>query len=118
MPLRQLTRIALHLLLAVSLASPVAAAPARGIKDSLQAATATMTDAPCDEMSKASADSGSPCDCCVPQQCDFSACLGVTCLPELARVVAHVPAARAFAAWRHAFVLSRLIDTPLRPPIV
>ncbi len=117
MPLRHLARVAFHLLLALMLALPAAAAPAQGVHDALQTASAAATDdMPCDDMGMPEHDS-KPCDCCTPHQCDFSACLGVACLPELQRVVAHIPPAKAPSAWRHVAAAPRPLETPFRPPI-
>lgn len=123
---RQLTRIALHFLLAVSLVIPGIVAPAQAIADGIQAvATASMSHAagmqetPCDDMETmpASTDDGAPCDCCAPHACDFSACLGTACLPGLSRVAAIVPPAATPLPWQQPNLPLGVIDTPLRPPI-
>lgn len=117
MPSRTLARITLHLLLVLLLALPAVAAPAQGVQAALQAATAATTEAmPCDDMGTPAPDSP-PCDCCTPLHCDFSACLGVACLPEVQRVVAYIPPARAPSAWRPVVAASRPFETPFRPPI-
>lgn len=121
---RQLIRIALHFLLAVSLIVPGIVAPAQAIADGVQAvATASMATSmqgmPCDDAAKmpASTDGTAPCDCCAPHACDFSACLGIACLSELPRVAATVPPVAALLPRRQPALPPGVIDTPLRPPI-
>lgn len=124
MPSRHLTRIALHLLLAVALVVPGIAAPVQAIAEGLHTIDAAlaknamaMGDAPCDEADMPGAAPSEPCDCCNPQACDFSACLGVACLPQLPRVAAQVPPAAAPLLWQQPVLPPGVADTPLRPPI-
>lgn|SRR5687767_14904505 len=123
MTARQLTRIALHLLLAAFLVIPGIAAPAQGVASELQAAASAamadgMADAdmPCDQMGRDSAEQA-PCDCCTPHACDFSACLGTGCLPELPRLVAAIPPVVAPVYGRQPPAPAVVIETPFRPPI-
>lgn len=122
MRLNRLTRIALHLLLAAFLVVPGIAASAQAVAGAVQAAasaaTADMAEAgrPCDLMGHSSAEQP-PCDCCVPQACDFSACLGTGCLPELPRLVAAIPPVAVAAPWRQSPVPTGVTETPFRPPI-
>ena len=123
---RLLPRIALHLLLAVSLVIPGVVSQAQTIAYELQAAaaTATMADAiasdqmPCDDMDMlAPADGAEPDDCCTPQSCDLSACLGTACLPQLPRIAAAPPLGAAPPSWLQSIHPIGVSDTPLRPPI-
>lgn len=116
MPLRKLTRVALHLILILSmgLGGVVAQmAAAQEAMASIPGAAATM-DMPCDSMgAMQKAPVGDP-----KAQCSLAACLGAAaCTPEMPRVSAHVPASGRFDAADVQFVLSGVIDTPLRPPI-
>jgi hypothetical protein len=123
---RQLTRIALHLLLAVSLVIPGIVAPAQAIADGVQAAAAAslmhptiMEEMPCGDMGMpASTEDSAPSDCCTPHTCDLSACLGTACLPELPHLAANVPPAATPLPWQQSSLPPGVIDTPLRPPIV
>ena len=126
MSLRRSTRMAFHLLLAAALVIPGIVAPAQAITEGFQAATApsdandmTMANMPCDDADMPVAtDTSAPCDCCGPHACDFSACLGTACLPELPRITAMVPPAAAPLPWQPPALALAVIDTPLRPPIV
>jgi hypothetical protein len=118
MSLRKLTRVALHLVLVVSMSLAGAVAPVAAAEEalaSIPAPTAPM-DMPCDDMG---AMQQAPAhDPCAKAHCSLAACLGAAaCLPGMARVAAHVPAAGRFDATDVPFVPSRVIDTPLRPPI-
>lgn len=124
MSLRRLTRIALHLCLAVGLVVPGVAAPAQAIIDAVQVAgdastASAMSDAmPCGGMDMPLAtDETAPCDCCAPDVCDFSACLGVACLPQLPRVADTAPPATSPLPWQQPALPPGVIDNPLRPPI-
>lgn len=122
MSLRRLTRLALHWLVVVSMITTTLVVPVQSASDTLQDATAAqmataMAEMPCDDMDTAATAHAMPCDCCTPASCDLSACLGIACLPELPRLVAGVPAATIQVSWNAPAPPSRLIDTPLRPPI-
>lgn len=120
---RSFVRTVLHLLLALSLALPAIAAPAQAAADALQAlAAASMADTamvgddmPCH--GDAATDAEPPCDCCPQSACDLSACIGTGCLNALPHVVAHVPPTAAPAPLPPVAVRTRLLETPLRPPI-
>lgn len=122
---RPLTRIAMHLFLVVALVIPGIAAPVQSVAEGLQAIAAAskadapvmaMGDMPCDDADMPAAKS-KPCDCCTPQACDFSACLGTACLPELPRVTAMVPPAEVLLPWQGPAYVPGVIENPLRPPI-
>ena len=123
---RSLSRIAMHLLLVVALVIPGIAAPVQAVADGLEAIAAaskadapvmTMGDMPCDDAGMLPPKS-KPCDCCTPQACDFSACLGTAFLPELSRVAAVIPPAGVLLPWQAPAYAPGVIETPLRPPIV
>jgi len=116
----------MHLLLAVALVIPGIAAPVQAVADGLEAIAAAakaevpvmaMGDMPCDDVDMP-ADESKPCDCCTPQACDFSACLGTAFLPELSRVAAVIPPAGVLLPWQAPAYAPGVIETPLRPPIV
>ena len=113
-------RVVLHLLLVAFLAIPGIAAPARAVFDAMAVAAGTADamdhNAPCDPMRSPSAGQP-PCDCCDSHTCDFSACLGTGCLPELTRLVASIPPAIVTPPWRRPPVPGGMIETPFRPPI-
>lgn len=122
MSLRWLTRITLHWLVVVSMITTTFAVPAQAATDALQAAAASqmaaaMANMPCDDEHASTTPHQKPCDCCTPASCDLSACLGTACLPELPRLVMGIPAAAIPVSWNAPAPESRLIDTPLRPPI-
>ena len=123
MPLRQSARFVLHLLLVVALAVPGGIAPAQAVADLLpEHAAASVGDMPfgelpCDQMGASAGDAAPEGDCRTPHDCDFSACLGTSCLPELPRMVAGVPAGASVVPWRQPELPAGVIDTPLRPPI-
>lgn len=121
MPTRSLFRMALHWLVIIALITTALVVPAQAAEEALrEAATAqtaaAMSELPCgDEMQMAAHDM--PCDCCTPTSCDLFACLGTACLLELPRVTAAVPLHLLHAPWNAPARPTRLIDTPLRPPI-
>ncbi|WP_460728934.1 hypothetical protein [Lysobacter rhizosphaerae] len=122
MSMRHLARLALHWLLVISMITTALVVPAQAATDTLQSAAAArmaaaMADMPCDDMGAAKAAHKMPCDCCTPASCDLSACMGTACLPELPRLVMGIPAAAIQVPWDAPAPPSRLIDTPLRPPI-
>jgi hypothetical protein len=121
MSFRQLSRPALHWLLVICMITTSLAVPAQAAKEAIQTATAAqvaqaMAELPCD-MDGKSATHEMPCDCCTPASCDLSACLGNACLPELPRLMAGIAPTAMPLAWAIPAPPSRLIDTPLRPPI-
>ena len=123
--LSRLARLALHCLLTITMIAATVVVPAQAATDTIQAAAAAkmaaaMADMPCGDdmaMSHGKADHAMPCDCCNPVSCDLSACLGTACLPVLPRMVATVPATTPMIPWQAPAAPSRMIDTPLRPPI-
>jgi hypothetical protein len=123
MALRKLPRLVLHWLVVISMITTTLVVPAQAATDALQAAAATQTsaamaDMPCGDKDAPAAAHDMPCDCCTPASCDLSACLGTACLPELPRLVASIPVRSIPVPWNAPVPFSRLIDTPLRPPIV
>jgi len=121
---RRLLQIALHLLLAVGLVAPGIAAQAQSVAlafatTSLGAAT-DRQDVGCGDMSPATMDvhpqkrPATPCD---QHGCTMAACLGAGCLPTLPRVLAFVPIGESLITWEQPVRPSRVLDTPLRPPI-
>ena len=117
--LRQpLIRLAIHLLLVMSLILPGISAPAGALADELHALTASaaMADMPCDEGQRAS-DHQAPCDCCPQSKCDLSACLGTGCLFELPRLAAFVPPTAMPLPWDLPAPDSQAVGTLFRPPI-
>jgi hypothetical protein len=122
MSLRHLSRLALHWLVVISMITTTLVVPAQAATDALQNAAASqmaaaMADMPCDGMDTTATAHEMPCDCCTPASCDLSACMGTACLPDLPRLVMGVPAAMIQVPWNAPAPPSRLIDTPLRPPI-
>lgn len=125
MSFRSLSRLALHWLLIITMIVTTLVAPAQAADEALrEAATAptaptaaTMPDMPCGDEMDMAASHEMPCDCCTPASCDLSACLGTACLPELPRVAAAIPLHAIHAMWNAPARPTRLIDTPLRPPI-
>jgi hypothetical protein len=120
MSIRSLSRMALHWLVIVALITTALVVPAQAAEEAVrEAATAQVTavsDMPCgDEMGMAP--HHMPCDCCTPASCDLFACLGTACLLELPRVAAAVPLHMVHEPWDAPARPTRLIDTPLRPPI-
>lgn len=118
----RLARLALHWLVVISMVTTTLALPAQAATDTLQSAAAVqmaaaMRDMPCDDMETAVAAHEMPCDCCTQASCDLSACLGTACLPELPRLATGIPASAIQVPWNVPAPPSRLIDTPLRPPI-
>jgi len=114
-------RVVLHLLLVACLAIPGVAAPARAVAEAMAVAAATadapmQSDMPCEEM-RSNRAGESPCDCCDVRSCDLSACLGTACLPQLPRLVAHVPPAVAATPWHGPMLRTGMTGTPFRPPI-
>ena len=119
---RHLTRLALHWLVVISMITTTLVVPAQAATDTLQSAAAAqmaaaMADMPCEDKDATAAAHEMPCDCCTPASCDLSACLGIACLPEVPRLVAGIPAGTIHVQWNAPAPPSRLVDTPLRPPI-
>ncbi len=115
---RRRSRIFLHLLLALLLVIPGVVAPMQGVASGLADLAAVPTrlaDTPCD-MHDARAMDAMPCDCCTPHDCDLTACLGVSCLPEVAYLTALALPAGEPILWDTPPVRSLAVDTPLRPP--
>ena len=113
-----LIRLAIHLLLVMSLILPGISAPAGALADELHALTASaaMADMPCDEGQRGS-DHKAPCDCCPQSKCDLSACLGTGCLFELPRLAAFVPPTAMPLPWDLPAPDSQAVGTLFRPPI-
>jgi hypothetical protein len=121
MAFRLLSRLALHWLvitmIATTLVAPMQAAD-EALREAATAQTAaTMPDMPCDDQIDMAASHEMPCNCCTPASCDLSVCLGTACLLELPRVAAAIPFHTIHATWNAPARPTRLIDTPLRPPI-
>ena len=118
MTLRKLTRVALHLVLILSMGFAGVVAPVAAAQEAMSSVpgAAAPMDMPCDDMgAMQQAPVGDP----VPKaHCSLAACLGAAaCLPAMPRVAAHVPASGQFDAADVRFVPSGVIDNPLRPPI-
>ena len=122
-----LLRLALHWLVIIAMIATTTVAPAQGAAQVLHAAeaaqmAAAMADMPCGKemgaaMASQDASHKMPCDCCTPASCDLSACLGTACLPMLPRIAAAIPLDVVHAQWNAPAPPSRVLDTPLRPPI-
>ena len=111
-------RLAIHLLLVVSLVLPGSAAPAQAVADALSTLATSAASMPCDGMQMpAEHQHAPPCDCCEHGKCDISACLGTGCLFALPRLVALIPGVAAPLPWQRPAPDSRTVETPLRPPI-
>ena len=121
MSFRSLSRLALHWLVIITMIATTLVAPMQAadevLREAATAQMAAMSDMPCDDEMDRGASHGLPCDCCTPASCDLSACLGTACLLELPRVAAAIPFHTIHATWNAPARPTRLIDTPLRPPI-
>lgn len=125
--LRPFRRAALYFLLAVSLVLPGIAAPAQAVAEAVAPATAASAKDesvthhdPCDGMGMPASDAKHPPlpeGGCAQHGCDLAACLGSACLPELPRIAAFVPPASAPLVLEQPLPPSRVVETPLRPPI-
>lgn len=119
---RPFLRLVLHWTVIITMIATTLVAPVQAADEALQEAAtaqmaAAMADMPCDEEMDADTSHEIPCDCCTPASCDLSACLSTACLPELPRVAATVPLHELHVSWNAPAPPTRLIDTPLRPPI-
>lgn len=122
MPLRRLSRLALHWLVIITLIASTLVVPAQAANEALQQAaavqmTAAMDDMPCGDEMAPSAAHKMLCDCCTPASCDLSACLGTAYLHTLPYVVAAVPLHLMHVVVDTPARPSRSLDTLLRPPI-
>jgi len=125
--LRPFRRAALHFLLAAGLVLPGIAAPAQAVAEVVgQATAASAKDRsvahhdPCDGMEMPAPGTKHPPlpeGGCAQHGCDLAACLGSACLPELPRIAAFVPPASAPLWLEQPLPPSRVVETPLRPPI-
>ena len=119
---RSFSRLAMHCVLIITMIATSLVAPAQAANEALNEAATThmaaaMPDVPCGDEMEMAASHEMPCDCCTPASCDLSACLGTACLLELPRVTAAIPLHTIHATWNAPARPTRLIDTPLRPPI-
>lgn len=116
---RSAIRVALHLLLVVSLVLPGIAMPARAAAQVWQAAAASTAMAGHDGMDMAQPAPHKPCQegCCPRQTCDLSACIATGCLPRFASLPAVKLVVPFTFSWRSIRPPTRLVETPLRPPI-
>lgn len=121
MSFRALSRLALHWLVIITMVATTLVTPMQAADESLREAgarmAAAMSEMPCGDEMEMAVSHEMPCDCCTPVSCDLSACLGTACLLELPRVAAAIPFQTTHAAWNAPARPTRLIDTPLRPPI-
>ena len=122
MTLPFVARRALHLLLVAALILPGSVWPARAAVSILDAAAAAVaSEMPCHDAMPAPSKphNGEPCEdgCCPQPTCDISACVGTGLLPQFASLPAAMPPVPLTFSWRATPPPSRLIDTPLRPPI-
>src|SRR5687768_13255018 len=112
MPLRKLAHVALHLVLVLSMGLASVVAPVAAAEEATAAippAGAPM-EMPCDHMDAMQQAPGN--DPCAEAHCSLAVCLGAAaCLPEMARVTAHVPTAVRFEAADVPFVPSGVLDT-------
>ncbi|BCT91687.1 hypothetical protein LYSHEL_07110 [Lysobacter helvus] len=121
MPLRNLARLALHLVLVASMSLAGVVAPVVAAQEAIAslpapAVPAVAMDMPCDHMD--AMQQAPATDPCAKAHCSLAACLGAAaCLPAMARVSAHVPVPDRFVTIDVLFVPSRVLETPLRPPI-
>jgi hypothetical protein len=112
-------RVALHLLLMVSLVLPAIAMPARAATQAWQAASVAMTTGH-DDMDMAQPTTPhKQCQegCCPQQTCDLSACIATGCLPRFASLPTVKLVVPFTFSWRSIAPPTRLVETPLRPPI-
>ncbi|UHQ19866.1 hypothetical protein LVB87_01485 [Lysobacter sp. KIS68-7] len=117
MSLRKLTRVALHLVLVLSMGLAGVMAPVSAAKEAMASIPgAAPMDMPCAEMgAMQQAPSHDPA---AKAHCSLAVCLGAAaCLPEMPRMTAHVPSAGRLDIADVPFVPSGVLDTPLRPPI-
>jgi hypothetical protein len=113
-------RVALHLLLIVSLVLPGIAMPARAATQAWQAVAASTAMAGHDGMDMAQPTTPPKhCQegCCPQQTCDLSACIATGCLPRFASLPAVKLVVPFTFSWRSIRPPTRLVETPLRPPI-
>ena len=119
MSLRKLARVALHLILVVSMGLASVVAPVAAAQESL-AAISGMS-APVDTVCAHMGDmpgkrAGEPAP---KAHCSLATCLCVpACTPDMLRVVAYIPSSGYVDAPDVPFVPSGVTDNPLRPPIV
>lgn len=117
MPLRKLIRVALHLVLVLSMGLAGVVAPVSAAKEAMASIPgAAPMDMPCAGMgAMQQTPSHGPAS---KAHCSLAVCLGASaCLPDMPRVTAHVPIAGRPDSADMPFVPSGVIDTPLRPPI-
>ena len=116
--LHSATRVALHLLLIVSLLLPAIAMPARAATQAWQQATASSMPAH-DGMDMSQPASHKHCQkgCCPQQTCDLGACIATGCLPRFASLPTVKLVVPFSFSWHSITPPTRLVDTPLRPPI-
>lgn len=116
MPLRRVAQLSLHLLLTVSLVVSGGMWPVAKVASA--ATTTVAAGMPCHGEARA-APVAQSCDngCCPQSGCDPSACIATACPPQILIVPGVVPPVRLQAGWYAPALPSRLIDTPLRPPI-
>jgi hypothetical protein len=113
-------RVALHLLLIVSLVLPGIAMPARAATQAWQAVAASTAMAGHDGMDMAQPTTPHKhCQegCCPQQTCDLSACIATGCLPRFASLPTVKMVVPFTFSWRSIRPPTRLFETPLRPPI-
>lgn len=110
-----------HWLVIIALIASMQLVPVQAANEALQQAAAAqmaaaMADMPCGDEMAASPDA-KPCDCCTQTSCDLSACLGVACLQVAPGIVPTAPPPTTHMVANAPVWPSRLLDTPLRPPI-
>lgn len=116
MSLHRVARLSLQLLLATSLIVSGGLWPVGNVSDAASATAATGM--PCHEAARATSDIH-PCDngCCPQSSCDPSACVATACPPQIMILPAVMAPVALQTGWYTHALPSRLIDTPLRPPI-
>jgi hypothetical protein len=116
---RPATHVVLHLLLIVSLVLPGIAMPARAATQAWQAASVAMATGHdgMDMTQPAPHEKHCQEGCCPQQTCDLSACIATGCLPRFAGLPTVKLVVPFTFSWRSITPPTRLVETPLRPPI-
>jgi hypothetical protein len=116
---RPAARVVLYLLLAASLVLPGIAMPARAATQAWQAVVASTAVAGHPGMATTPQTPHRHCQqgCCPQQACDVGACIATACLPRLASLATVKLVVPFTFSWRSITPPTRLVETPLRPPI-
>ena len=118
--MRRFARIALHLLLIVTLVAPGFEGPMRAMANASHDFTAGDPKPPCHQHDNVPGEGGGlPCErgCCPKPGCDSSACISTGLVPQVADIaMPNTPIDTSFP-WRTEAPPSRAPEAPLRPPI-